>query len=192
MAFNRAFALFSRGFLLAAVCCSVNTLAIAAGQVPCVAIELSSGSPEYNRILCEGLERMQQKRYGDAVLAFESAMEVPLFEVPNFALYPRLALAHYSAGNYDKARDNLSKAELALSVLIQSIRCEEKDDGFRLIKRDGTEVNSQFESEISKRMCGAAYESYYTERTFDSTLRDAKLIELFYRIKNDLDHSIRR
>jgi tetratricopeptide (TPR) repeat protein len=152
----------------------------------CEAVELVEGNPRYNRLVCKGMEQVKQKRYAEAVKSFETAIEERLFEYPNIELYPRLALTHFHTGNRNKAQENLAKAELSLSVLIGAIRCEETAKGFRLIKRDESAVSSPYQMEISKKMCGAAFESLYTQRTFETTLHDAKLINVYYQARKEI------
>lgn len=127
----------------------------------CGAMEQAEGNPEYNRLVCEGLRQMERGHFAEATQTFEAAMKIPLFEFPNFALFSRLALAYLRAGDNTAARDALKKAELSLSVLIGATRCEETEKGFRLIKRGDIAVSANQDKEVTRRMCGAAYEYIY-------------------------------
>ncbi len=157
-------------------------------NLDCEVIELVEGNLDYNRLVCEGVRHMQQGHPVDAGLTFEKAMRMPLFEFPNFKLYPRLALSYFRAGNRDKAKETLKKSELALSVLIGSAYCKETEKGFRLVKQEGIAPESHYESEIARRMCGAAYEYVYSQRSFEIVLHNARLIEAYVEAKKEIDN----
>lgn len=88
------------------------TSSYAADEAPlCDAIELG-GAPTYDEWVCDGIAAMERKDFAQAIRLFEQAMEVPLFEWPNYMLFPRLALVYHYAGQRQKARETLEKAEL--------------------------------------------------------------------------------
>jgi len=152
----------------------------------CEAAEIVEGNLAYNRLVCEGARQMEQRRYAEAAKTFEMAMKIPLFEFPNFALFPRLALAFFKAGDREKAKDALQKAEISLSVLIGKMHCKEEEQDFRLVNQEGVSVAVHGEA-ISERMCGAAYEYIYTQRSFEIVLSDAKLIALYFEVKQEIE-----
>lgn len=158
----------------------------AAEKETCEALELVEGNVEYNQLVCKGVRQMQLKNYSEAVKFFEEAMQKKLFEFPNFKLYPRLTLAYLGAGNVNKAKENLTNAELSLSILIGAVRCEETDKGFRLVNKDGSIVQIPSQN-ITQRMCGAAYEYIYTQPSFKSTLYNAELIKIYLQAKKEVE-----
>lgn len=159
-----------------------------ATSTKCEAVELIDGAEAYNEIVCKGVEFMDEENYEKAIVEFNKALDVRLHEVPNFNLYPRLALAYFLNGNDVKANENLAKAELSLSVLFGIVECIESDSGFELRRNGRWKVDSIYREEMTQRMCGAAYEYVYEERTLESVLKDSELLEHYMNIKKRLEN----
>jgi hypothetical protein len=152
-------------------------------------VELIAGATEYNKLTCVGIDLMEEKAYGEAVRYFERALQIPLPEQPNFKLLPRLALAQFHAGDREKAQATLEAAELAVSVFAGVIKCVEGPTGFALIYSSGLPVTSSQEGNIASRMCGAAYDDYYTRTSLESFVRDSEIIRYFFRIGDEIGQS---
>jgi len=101
-------------------------------------------------------------------------------------------MVYSMAGNITKAKENSLKAELSLSVLIGNARCLETRNGFRLTRQDRSTIQAAYQDEVTKRMCGAAYEYVYTQRSFKSVLHDAELIKIYFQAKALIDESERK
>lgn len=151
--------------------------------VACDAPELIEGHQEYNEFICAGILHMQEKKYKEAVDAFESALAVPLFEISNFELFPKLAWAYFRAGNLRKSQESLAKAELALSVFVGLLECIETNDGFYLQRRNGERISGENSNEIAVRMCGAAFDYIYKHRSLERVLQDADLVKNYFDVK---------
>lgn len=129
----------------------------------CEALELAAGPPEYNDLVCDGIEAMKTGRHQEAAERFEKALVIHLHEVPNVALFTRLASAYHQAGDRQRALENIERAELSLNVLTGAVRCLEP----RGLSRDGvTPIVDRHANEIEGRMCGAAYEYIYEQKTW--------------------------
>jgi len=152
-------------------------------RTSCDVPELVNGNATYNGLVCQGVTALAQERAIDAVLFFEEAMGIRLSELPNFKLYPRLALAYWKSGDKERANDTLQKGRLALLVLVGVYHCLEHDRGFSLADRYGDAVNEPFAEELARRMCGAAYEYIYVRESLRSFARDAPLVENYLRIE---------
>lgn len=164
--------------------------ASAANKNACDAMELIDISKSYNKLVCEGIDSMSQGNYDVAISSFEQAMKQSIYEVPNFKLYPRLALAYSLNGNKDKAKENLEKAELSLLVFSRIYKCVEGDKGYFIAKESwGQEykVDSPYREEIANRMCGAAYENMYERESLEDILIESKLVKNYLEIKRKIE-----
>nr|VFJ50500.1 MAG: hypothetical protein BECKDK2373C_GA0170839_102910 [Candidatus Kentron sp. DK] len=170
-------AIFALLFGLNSICGATET------QSDCDAPELVEGSgPEYNQLVCDGARLMAQGYYGEATKAFEAAMKIPFLDMPNFKLFPRLALAYFMAGEREKATENLEKADLSLSVLTGIVRCKEDDRGlFFLVHESGKRIDN---IDIVHRMCGAAYDYFYGRYSLEQVLQDAELVRRYFDIRD--------
>ncbi|GMW07705.1 MAG: hypothetical protein AMXMBFR8_25010 [Nevskiales bacterium] len=153
----------------------------------CASLEVVGNNAEYDRLVCEGEELMGQGRFADAAQRLEAALRIPLFEQPNFKPLPRLALAYFRSGRAKQAEMTIDEAQLALSVLADVARCVEGDAGFFIVYANGSPVTSLRRNETARRMCGAAYDGYYVRTTLQSFLRDAELIQYFFRVKEEIE-----
>ncbi len=162
-------------------------------QAPCEALELfGKDDSDYNRLVCEGVAHMQRQQYKQAARAFEAAMQKTLYDSPNFVLYPRLALAYWRAGDSAKAKAALKKGEIALSIFIGAVKCLETQEALDVVKRAGSDTDraiyeSPFWNEVSKRMCGGAYDVIYAQRSFARVLSEAKLVQAYLDIKEEIE-----
>jgi hypothetical protein len=172
-------------FLLLIVFCTSSGVT-AANSAKCAAIELIDGARAYNNLVCNGIASMNAKRYKQAIVTLTEALNTPLHEIPNFALYSRLSMLYFLNGDTAEAEVALAKAELSLSVLFGIVECAETDDGFKLRRRGGGFVNSRFEKEITQRMCGAAYEYFYQSKTLEDILQDAKLLQYYLSVRRQI------
>lgn len=171
----------------------------AAQQASCNALELvEPGGPRYNALVCQGVESMDRNEYENAIRWFEDAMSIRLPDVPNFKLFPRLALAYWRSGKQDKALENLEKARLSLLMLIGTYKCQSTPNSFLLVDPLGDVVDGPQVADIRRRMCGAAYENYYgyTEGPFDDQLLDrflgdARLVENYLVIARTIPQSVK-
>lgn len=147
------------------------------------------GYKDYNNLVCSGIEHMKEDRFDDAVFAFESALSISFLDIPNFELFPRLAMAYFRAGDIDNAKNNLLKAELSLSILIGVLKCVEvdvEDYGTSYIVRrygHGGRLSGDAIDDVANKMCGAAYDYWYIQPSFDNTLHDAELIRRYLDVK---------
>jgi len=130
---------------------------------------------------------MEQRACAEAADRFEKALELHLFEQPNYKLLSRLALARFRAGDHVRANIAMESAELALSVLAGVVRCIETKEGFELIKASGRHISSSQRDAVRARMCGAAYDGYYVRPKLETFLRDADLIRYFFEVKSEID-----
>lgn len=149
-----------------------------AGQAVACAVPELADHPGYDQLVCEGVAATAAGNYAEAVASFEAAMEIRLFEFPNFELYSRLSLAYWRAGRADEARTTLEKARISLNLFIGIGRCEETDVGFRFVDQFGLEITGAIADEVKRRMCGAIYEPYYGT-TLDTIVRDAELVAIY-------------
>ena len=80
-------------FLVILFCIFLGHQALASvSTVPaCHALELSQVNETYNGLVCKGVSAMSNSDYKSAAEYFEQAMNIHLFEFPNFELFPRLA-----------------------------------------------------------------------------------------------------
>lgn len=154
----------------------------------CDAVELVQGNDAYNELVCRGIRSMATGQHPNAVRDFERALAVDLFEYPNFALFPRLAMAYWRAGRAPEATAALEKARLSLHVLVGIYRCRERqpDSKWVLVTVAGDAVSHEFADEITARMCGAAYSDMYTfdeSRPLESFAKNGKLVSHYLHIR---------
>ncbi len=162
---------------------------------PCDALEIidiGTGYKDYNDLVCAGIEYMKEERFMDAITSFESALSIRFLDIPNFELFPRLALAHFGAGEIENAKRSLLATELSLSILIGVLRCVEVDiEEFGVSgivqDRNGTRLTGEVVDEVSRRMCGPAYDYIYRQRSFEITLDNARLIERYLAAKRVIE-----
>jgi hypothetical protein len=104
------------------------------------------GNGKYEMVACAGQKHLQQGRYDDAASSFERALAIPRFEIPNFLLFSKLALAQALAGSADEAERALLKARLTHSFNVGFTSCSllEVDEASReegTFRLKGGEVN---------------------------------------------------
>src|SRR5207248_645325 len=162
-----------------------------AQQAPCNVPEVVLDNQRYNELACDGIRRMERGDYANAARVFEDAMRLRLFEVPNFQLYARLALAYSKLGDARKVEENLDKGRLSLLVLTGAYRCEEVADSFRIVDRGGKPVGGQHVAEIVQRMCGAAYEPIYEDDSLETFVSKARIVENYLGIAHTVGASRR-
>ena len=149
----------------------------------CDAPELFESHAVYNELVCSGIEKMQEKQYGEAAFLFKKALATPLFEMPNFELLPRLALAYLEVGDLKKAKHILRKAELSLLVFSGQVECKEEEDGFYLSWSNELRVDNGHSYETAKIMCGAAYDYIYERRSLERVLQEAELVKNYFNVQ---------
>jgi tetratricopeptide (TPR) repeat protein len=153
----------------------------------CTAIETVSSNQEYNELVCAGIDAMHQGKYRDAINLLERAGNISILEYPNYKVYPLLALAYSKAGFQKKAKENLERARLSLSVLVGIYHCTETGDGFYISQGIDVKVDSQFNDDVAKKMCGEAYDYVYKIDSLETVVANAKLIESYFSIRNQID-----
>ena len=161
----------------------------------CDALEVIEfeGYKNYNNLLCSGIAQMKEERFKDAIASFEAALSIHLFDIPNFELFPRLAMAYFGVGDLENAKHYLLATELSLSIFIGTLRCMEvdvEDFGVSYIvkNRYGVRLSGDVVEEVANKMCGVAYDYVYEHRSFDRTLRDAELIKRYLTAKRLIDN----
>ncbi|MBO6634685.1 hypothetical protein [Parvibaculum sp.] len=144
----------------------------------------------YREKTCRGERLEKEGRYGEAAEAYQAALDMDLFEVPNFELLPRLALMHHMAGDEAQARETLEEAKLALQVMAGAVVCYGSDGTteFHLKERSGARLpDSPLTEKVMNRMCGAMYEGTYGNYTsLEGLLADAKLVEEYYSVEGEV------
>jgi hypothetical protein len=154
------------------------------GPEVCVAPEVVAGAAEYNRLACQGIDLMAQGRNREAIEILQQALAIKLFEQPNHRLLPRLALATFRAGL--DAQEALEEAELATELLVGVLRCQETDDGFRIVSPSTRQPTSRLLPMVAHRMCGAAYDYYYVWPDLRAFLLDAALVEYLQEVRAEI------
>lgn len=158
-----------------------------ATDLPCQDADISSHDKAYERIACDGARLQAAERWAEAARTFEAALKRDIHEFPNFTLYPRLALVYQRLGDTGKADAALERARLSTSVFVGAMVCGEEHDLRLFERRSGAVVDTAIAAEVAARMCGDLYSSYYEDRTFDSVLADAQLIETYNRAKSEIE-----
>jgi tetratricopeptide (TPR) repeat protein len=153
----------------------------------CTAIETVSSNQEYNELVCAGIDAMHQGKYQDAINLLERAGNISILEYPNFKVYPLLALAYSKVGDQKKAKENLEKARLSLSVLVGIYHCTETVDGFYISHGINVKVDSQFNDNVARKICGESYDYVYDVDSLETVVANAKLIESYFSIRNQID-----
>ncbi|MGE0467384.1 MAG: hypothetical protein AB7P44_13165 [Steroidobacteraceae bacterium] len=158
----------------------------AATAQTCASPETVFGQDEYNALVCEGIGLLSAAANTAAADRLQQALELKLFEVPNFRPLARLALAQFRAGQENTALATLEQAELSLQVLIGAARCIETEEGYEIVHVLSEELRSDSEELVTRRMCGIAYDGSYLWLEFDAFLRDAELIRQFVDIRREV------
>lgn len=155
---------------------------------PCNAIELIAGqTAALDEDVCQAVADFQRGNYREAAEALERASTIPLLEFPNFSVLPRLALAHWRAGNREKAHAALAQAELALLVFVHNVRCAESSGGGFFLSHDGkTPITHTFRNEVAERMCGDALSSRYEQKSLEEVVYDAALIKFYFEVRDEI------
>lgn len=152
----------------------------------CSVPELLVYQEEYNKRVCQSISAINQKHYKEAIVQLEKTIKIDLFEMPNFYLFPRLALAYSYIGNKEKALENLEKAELTLQIYSRIMMCIDDNGKFKIVKHSWGEyykVNSKYHDEIAGIMCGDAYDYIYHSENLAVNIREAELVENYLSIK---------
>lgn len=150
------------------------------------------GYKEYDELVCAGIQSLNQARYQEAIEQFKRAMEIPLFEYPNFKLYSRLALANFKNGDKKKAAELLSKAEISIKIFTRIYHCKSisDDDSSYIIEKliSGTfyRVDSPFHDEIANTMCSSAYDGIYNPEWLDGILDDSEVVKNYIEIRREI------
>jgi hypothetical protein len=129
---------------------------------------------------------MDAGRFAEAARDFEQALAIRLFEIPNFQLFPKLALAYSRAGDKRAARLNLERGRIALSLLVGVYHCDETPTGY-LLDEAGTPLEGPQASEIMRRMCGAIYEHIYTSSSLEGFVWRARLVEYYFTVAKEIE-----
>ena len=156
----------------------------------CDVPELVSHHPEYNGLVCAGMAYLDGKDFANAAQFFEKALAIKIHEWPNFELFPKLAWAHFKAGNPEKAKVNLLKAELALSVLVGIAKCRETATDILLVDRHGNQVTGAYAEDIRNRMCAVIHDSYYGHSNLEQVLADSERIRRYFEIRDRIEKAI--
>jgi hypothetical protein len=150
----------------------------------CKPEQYSVGNEEYDKLISKGSTLLKSHKPRLATAVWEKAMQVKFVDIPNFQLYSCLAFAYYKAGETQLALSTLKKSELSLKLLVGEVKCTETIAGFSLIEdNQSLKVDSNTE-EIKARMCGAAYDYFYSNKSFKSVLHDAELLSDYLNIKD--------
>ncbi len=180
----------SRAALIVAVvvclACSEQRPAAAQSAAPCSEPEVIRGATAYNELVCAGIDKMQHGQFQEAIHDLEQATTLRLSEIPNFRLFSRLALAYFKAGDRDRANLNLDLGRLSLSLLVGIYRCHQASTGFILLDQTGAPVEHPQAKEITRRMCGAAYEYAYSRNSLEDFVHDASLVEHYLAIAKEV------
>ena len=151
----------------------------------CSVPELTDNA-EYNRLVCRGVARQDAGDYAGAVSAFDQALGIRFIDVPNFKLFPRLALTAALAGDTTRAHAALERARLSLSVLTGIYRCSETDEGYELVDADGESLAGAAAGDVVGRMCGAAYDYYYRRTSLRALAHDCELVTYYLSVLQEL------
>lgn len=155
----------------------------------CSTFELNGLNREYDIAVCQGLSRLQDKNPKRAVELFESALSIRLFEVPNFELLPRLAIALHRSGQSGLARRTLRKAELALEVDLGISECVETDVGFDLVTNNPQAFDPILRDEVSRIMCGAMYQPFYGLTDIRKLREHQSILQFFFAAQDEIQQS---
>ena len=155
-------------------------------QPVCDVPELKHGKSYYNELVCSGVEFAESGKYADAVKSFEKAIAIRFHESTNFELFPKLAWARFKNGNFSAAKEDLKRAELSLSVFAGLIHCQETDEGFYLKNNAGIKLTGEISSEVSRIMCGAAYDYIYRRDSLDRVLLEAELVKRYMDVEKKI------
>lgn len=155
----------------------------------CEASDLKSITKQYEQLACDGAKWEAAGNYKAAADTYERALQVQLFEFPNFVLFPRLALVYHKLGADEAAARNLEQARLSVSVFTGVIACETREGTLQLVELlGGNVVTSPVASDVAYRMCADEYENYYKYRTMESIVKDAELINAYLSAKEKIEN----
>jgi hypothetical protein len=160
-----------------------------AQHVECSAEQYLVGDKEYDNLVSKGSGQLKIHNAREAATAWSAAMQVKFVDMPNYQLYSCLAYAYFKADEMQLALSAMKKAELSLKLLIGEVKCLETATGFSIIEAGEPLKADVNVDEINTRMCGAAYEGHYSQRSFKSVLRDADLIRRYLKIKDIIESS---
>ncbi len=85
-----------------------------------------------------------------------------------------------------RANLNLDLGRLSLSLLVGIYRCHQASTGFILLDQTGAPVEHPQAKEITRRMCGAAYEYAYSRNSLEDFVHDASLVEHYLAIAKEV------
>lgn len=130
---------------------------------------------------------MDQGRYRDAIGRLEEASELRLLNMPNYAVFPRLALAHHLTGEAAKAAEYLKLAELSLSLMVGHLQCQRRNNQFEIVDRSAVAIKSDLAKSLVQRMCTEEYEGLYASIALDAIASEAALIEYYLIVKRTIE-----
>jgi len=152
-------------------------------QLACGVPENVDGNPTYNRLVCEGMMRLENGDYERAVESLSAAAAEPILEYPNFRVLPSLAKAHVLAGDLPDARAVLAEARHALAILLRLEKCAAPDEREGLLDAQGRRLDTDAAQRAAARMCGEAFTSSYEQTSLDTLENDIVIVQRYYESK---------
>ena len=164
-------------------------MADSGSEMSCNVPELVVYHEGYNSEVCLGVSMLEKGHFKEAIFHMEKALQINLYQVPNFYLIPRLALAYAFIGSEEKSGQLLEEAELALKIYTRILKCSEQDGKFSIVRYSGGkfyQINSLYHDRVVGIMCGAAYESLYYQKNLSVNIDEAMLVQHYLSIKAKL------
>lgn len=139
---------------------------------------------EYHRHFCAALSAEEEMKFAVAADEYETALSIQLWEMPNFELFDELAVARAKSGQMEQAKLALRKAELSRLFYFKTYICKETDQGYVVIASKTGKVTEDLEIvEMSRRMCGAFYQTLYERTSMEHWQSDVKYITSYFDAK---------
>lgn len=165
---------------LLALAAPYDLSATQASEAPCDALELRAtpnAPPAYQSALCEGVEHEQNGELEEAFAQYRRALAVPLHEVPNFVLLPRIAALAGRLGDSETAQHLEAEAEVAFGIYFGLFLCSPVAPNAPPIGAEGFDPVTA--SRAAERMCGAAREWVYQRSTMAEFIADLPVLEIY-------------
>jgi hypothetical protein len=175
---NRSVVIARLAAVLAIACGAAQESAGQGAPVACNVPELA-GNPEYDALVCRGLDKFSHGRYAASATDFETALGIRLGGAPNYKLLARLAISYWRAGDRAAARVNLEKSRLSLMLLTGIYHCNPTPVGGQLVDQDNKRLTGPPAQDIEIRMCADSHKAYFVRTSLETFVADAKLIEVY-------------
>lgn len=159
-------------------------------RAQCTAPETIQGADIYNKLVCQGVQALSNKKQEEALRDFLSASQKTTLEFPNTLLFRRIAKTYASLGQFKEAHEYLEYDGISLLWSMGIVRCRAGSVGAQeVLFQDGVLVKSAAATHMAGVLCGEIYDNnqYFADRDIESFVPVAKAILHHSELRKEID-----